>query len=146
MQSMKTFVARDAELERTWYLVDADGQVLGRLAARVATLLRGKHKPTFSPHQDGGDFVVVINAAKVRLTGRKLQQKRLYRHSGYPGGLKEIPYEVLLQKAPERIIVEAVKGMLPKNRIASRLLRHLKVYRGPDHPHAAQRPVPLSRG
>lgn len=141
---MKTYVARDAEITRRWHLLDADGQVLGRLAARIATLLRGKHKPTFSPHQDGGDFVVVVNAARVCLTGRKLQQKRLYRHSGYPGGLKEIPYEVLLRKAPERVIVEAVKGMLPKTRLASRLLKHLKVYRGPQHPHQAQKPAPLA--
>jgi large subunit ribosomal protein L13 len=140
---MKTYVPTLAEIDRRWHLIDAEGQVLGRLAVRVAILLRGKHKPTFTPHEDTGDFVVVVNAAGVRLTGRKLQQKRLVRHSGYPGGLKEIPYEVLMKKAPERAVVEAVRGMLPGTRQGRALIKKLKVYRGPQHPHQAQKPAPL---
>ncbi|MDR7485200.1 MAG: 50S ribosomal protein L13 [Armatimonadota bacterium] len=140
---MKTYVPKAAEIERRWHLVDADGKVLGRLAARIAVLLRGKHKPTFTPHADVGDFVVVVNAAGVRLTGRKLQQKKWVRHSGYPGGLKETSYEVLMQKHPERALVEAVRGMLPKTRQGRRLLKNLKVYRGPTHPHQAQQPAPM---
>lgn len=141
---MKTYVPATAEIDRRWHLVDADGKVLGRLASRIATLLRGKHKPEFTPHTDVGDFVVVVNAGGVRLTGRKLQQKRQYRHSGYPGGLKEIPYEVLMKKYPERAIREAVRGMLPKTRQGRALIKKLKVYRGPAHPHEAQKPAPLS--
>ncbi len=126
---------------RRWRLVDADGRVLGRLATQVAVILRGKDKPTYTPHLDGGDFVVVINAAKVRLTGRKLQQKRAYRHSGYPGGLRSVTYEHLMQTHPDRAVEAAVRGMLPKNRLGRALFRKLKVYAGPTHPHTAQRPV-----
>ena len=123
-----------------WRLIDAQGRILGRLATQIATILRGKDKPTFVPYEDRGDFVVVINAAQVRLTGKKLQQKRIYRHSGYPGGLKTMTYERLLQTHPDRAIQEAVRGMLPKNELGRRLLHKLKVYSGPTHPHAAQRP------
>ncbi|MGQ0570844.1 MAG: 50S ribosomal protein L13 [Armatimonadota bacterium] len=140
---MKTYVPAAGEVDRRWHLVDADGKVLGRLAARVATLLRGKHKPTFTPHMDVGDFVVVVNAAAVRLTGRKLQQKSLARHSGYPGGFKEVSYQVLLQKHPERVITEAVRGMLPKTRQGRKLIKKLKVFPGPQHEHQAQKPAPL---
>ncbi len=138
---MKTFVPTSAEIDRRWHLVDADGKVLGRLAVRIATLLRGKHKPTFSPHQDVGDFVVVVNAAGVRLTGRKLQQKVAYRHSGYPGGLRATTYAVIMQKYPERALTEAVRGMLPKTRQGRKLIKKLKVYRGPQHGQQAQKPV-----
>lgn len=141
---MKTVIPTAAEIDRRWHLIDADGRVLGRLATRVATLLRGKHKPTFTPHLDVGDFVVVVNAAGVRLTGRKLQQKRRYRHSGYPGGLKEITYEVLMKTRPERAITEAVRGMLPKTRQGRQLIKKLKVYRGPQHRQQAQKPAPLA--
>jgi large subunit ribosomal protein L13 len=140
---MKTYVPAAGEVRRRWLLVDADGKVLGRLAARVATLLRGKHKPVYTPHMDTGDFVVVVNAAGVRLTGRKLQQKQMIRHSGYPGGLKTTPYEVLMRTQPERVVTEAVRGMLPKTRQGRALLKKLKVYRGAVHPHAAQKPSPV---
>lgn len=126
---------------RRWRLIDADGKILGRLATQIAVALRGKDKPTFSPHRDEGDFVVVVNAAKVRLTGRKLVQKRAYRHSGYPGGFRSVTYEQLMQTHPERAVEAAVRGMLPKNALGRRLLRKLKVYPGPEHPHAAQRPA-----
>ncbi len=126
---------------RRWRLIDAEGRILGRLATQVAVILRGKDKPTFTPHLDGGDFVVVVNAAKVRLTGRKLQQKRAYRHSGYAGGFRSVPYERLMKTRPDRAVEAAVRGMLPKNALGRRLLRKLKVYPGPTHPHAAQRPV-----
>jgi large subunit ribosomal protein L13 len=141
---MKTYVPTAAEIDRRWHLVDADGKVLGRLATRVATLLRGKHKPSFTPNTDVGDFVVVVNAAGVRLTGRKLQQKKMYRHSGYPGGLKATAYEVLIRTHPERIITEAVRGMLPKTRQGRQLIKKLKVYRSAEHRHQAQRPAPLA--
>ncbi len=141
---MKTYVPTAAEIDRRWHLVDADGRILGRLATRVATLLRGKHKASFTPHLDVGDFVVVVNAASVRLTGRKLQQKRAYRHSGYPGGLKETTYEVLLRSHPERAITEAVRGMLPKTRQGRKLLKKLKVFRGATHRHQAQHPAAVT--
>ena len=141
---MKTFIPTPAEIDRRWYLIDADGRVLGRLASRVATLLRGKHKAIFTPHEDTGDFVVIVNAAGVRLTGRKLQQKKAYRHSGYPGGLKETSYETLMRTHPERAITEAVRGMLPKTRQGRQLIKKLKVYRGPTHRHQAQQPAPLT--
>ncbi|MGH2375784.1 MAG: 50S ribosomal protein L13 [bacterium] len=141
---MKTYVPKANEIERRWHLVDADGKVLGRLAARVATVLRGKHKAQFTPHIDAGDFVVVVNAASVRLTGRKLQQKRHYRHSGYPGGFRETTYEVLMRTHPERVITEAVRGMLPKTRQGRKLLKKLKVYRGAAHRHEAQKPAALA--
>jgi large subunit ribosomal protein L13 len=137
---MKTFTARPAEIEREWLLIDAEGQVLGRLASTVAMLLRGKHKPIYTPHVDTGDHVVIINAAKVRLTGRKLQNKVKYRHSGYPGGLKATKIEKLMQTRPESVIRDAVRGMLPKNPLGRRMLGKLKVYPGSDHPHQAQKP------
>ncbi len=139
-----TWHPRAAEIQRDWLVVDARGEVLGRLATQIAHLLRGKHKPTWSPHTDGGDFVIVVNAADVRLTGRKATQKVYYRHTGYPGGLKETPYRVMLAKHPERIIKFAVKGMLPKNRLGRRLLKKLHVYGGPNHPHVAQQPRPVT--
>ncbi len=128
---------------RRWYLVDAEGQILGRLASEVAKLLRGKGNPVFSPHLDCGHFVVVVNASKVRLTGRKLQKKVYYRHSGYPGGIRQIPAARLLASHPERVLYQAVKGMLPKNRLGRHLATKLKIYPGPDHPHQAQQPVPI---
>jgi large subunit ribosomal protein L13 len=138
---MPTVMPRESEIERKWYVVDAEGQVLGRLASRVATVLRGKHKPTFAPHLDVGDHVVVVNAEKVHLTGRKLKDK-LYRwHSGYIGGLREVPAEQMLRSHPERVIEWAVQGMLPKTRLGRAMAKKLKVYRGAAHPHAAQQPV-----
>ena len=136
----------DALAARRWFLADADGKVLGRLATRVASVLRGKHNPRFSPHLDAGDFVVVVNAAKVRLTGNKLQDKIYVRHSGYPGGIRRARAEEVLSKHPTRLVREAVTGMLPKNRLGRRLATKLKVYAGPEHPHAAQKPVPLPDG
>ena len=145
---MKTTVARKeqvqaGDIERKWYVVDADQRVLGRLATRIALQLRGKNKPIFTPHVDVGDFVVVVNAEKVKLTGRKLEQKTYYRHSGYVGGLKETTAEEMLQIKPEEVIRHAVRGMLPKTRLGKQQLRKLKVYAGPDHPHEAQLPEPL---
>lgn len=140
---MKTFSAKPGEFVRTWFVVDAEGQVLGRLASRVAAVLRGKHKPVFTRHTDTGDFVVVINAEKVKLTGRKLDDKMYRRHSEYPGGLTEMPYRRLLATHPERAIERAVKGMLPHTSLGRRQLRKLKVYGGPDHPHGSQKPQPL---
>ncbi|HEX2037737.1 MAG TPA: 50S ribosomal protein L13 [Chloroflexota bacterium] len=137
---MKTYSPKASELERNWWVIDAEGQVLGRLASAVASRLRGKDKPTFAPHMDGGDFVVVVNASKVRVTGRKLEQKLYYRHSGYPGGLRATPLGEMLAKRPERAIELAVRGMLPKNALGHQLLGKLKVYAGPHHPHAAQKP------
>ncbi len=125
-------------------MVDADGQTLGRLASRIALILRGKHRPQFAPHFDPGDHVVVVNASRLRLTGRKLQQKTYQRYSGYPGGLKAVRLSRLMDTHPERVVEMAVRGMLPKNRLGRQLLRHLRVYRGPDHPHVAQNPQPIS--
>jgi large subunit ribosomal protein L13 len=139
---MKTYSQKASEVQRDWYLVDAADQTLGRLATQIAVLLRGKHKPTFSPNLDGGDFVVVVNAEKVRLTGRKPDQKMYYRHSGYPGGFKAIPYRRMMARHPDRILRFAVKGMLPKTRLGRRQLLKLKIYPGPAHPHAAQQPKP----
>jgi len=139
---MKTFSLKASEIQRSWLLVDAENQVLGRLATQVATLLRGKHKPTFTPSMDNGDFVVVVNAEKIRLTGRKADQKIYYRHSNYPGGLKRTPFKIMLQKHPDRIIRLAVKGMLPRNRLSRHVLLKLKIYAGPNHPHTAQQPTP----
>jgi len=141
---MKTYTARTGEVPRQWYVVDAQGKVLGRLASRIAMVLRGKTKPTFTPHIDTGDFVVVVNAEQVQLTGRKLDNKFYYRHSGYPGGLKEISARHLLQKKPEEVLRHAVRGMLPKNSLGRHLLTKLKVYAGGEHPHQAQQPVPLT--
>src|SRR4051795_4631435 len=137
---MKTYVATPADRQRDWVVIDADGKTLGRLATQVADLLRGKRKPTYTPHVDVGDFVVVVNAEKIRVTGDKLAAKRYYRHSGYPGGLKSRTLEEMLERRPEEVIRRAVKGMLPRNRLARRQITKLKVYAGPDHPHAAQKP------
>lgn len=137
---MKTFHARREEIEKQWYLIDANGKVLGRLASQIARILRGKDKAIFSPHLDTGDFVIVVNAEKMRLTGNKLKGKLYYHHSGYPGGLKAITAEKLMAKRPEELIRRAVKGMLPKNRLGRKVFKKLKVYAGPDHPHEAQQP------
>jgi len=137
---MKTYSQKASEIQRDWYVVDAADQTLGRMATQIATLLRGKHKPTYSPNLDGGDFVVVVNAEKVFLTGRKADQKMYYRHSGYPGGFKAIPYRRMLANHPDRILRFAVKGMLPKTRLGRQQLLKLKIYSGPKHPHAAQQP------
>ena len=140
---MKTYSAKAPEIERQWYLVDAEGQTLGRLATRIADTLRGKRKPIYTPHVDTGDFVVVVNAEKVVVTGDKLQQKRYYRHSGDPGGLRSRTLAEQLERRPTEVIRTAVKGMLPRNRLARRQITKLKVYAGPDHPHEAQNPQPL---
>jgi large subunit ribosomal protein L13 len=140
---MKTYSAKPREIEQSWYLVDAEGETLGRLATEIADVLRGKRKPAYTPHVDTGDFVVVVNAEKVRVTGNKLEQKIYYRHSGYPGGLRQRTLAEQLQRRPEEVIRKAVKGMLPKNRLAAAQLRKLKVYAGPEHPHEAQNPAPL---
>lgn len=140
---MKTYSAKAQEIEQKWYVVDAQGKTLGRLASQVASILRGKHKAIFTPHVDCGDFVIIINADKVWTTGRKLDQKMYYRHSGYPGGLKEITLRDQLQKFPERVIEAAVRGMLPKNKLGRQMYKKLKVYAGPSHPHEAQKPEPL---
>ena len=140
---MPTSMPKESEIQRKWYVVDAQGQVLGRLATRVATVLRGKHKPTFSPHLDVGDHVVVINAEKVQLTGRKLKDKQYRWHTGYIGGLKEVSAETMLRTHPDRVIEWAVEGMLPKNRLGRAMAKKLKVYRGAEHPHDAQQPQPL---
>lgn len=139
---MRTFSPKAGDIERQWHVIDASDVVLGRLASQAAILLRGKHKPIFAPHVDTGDFVIVINADKVVLTGNKLADKRAYRHSGYPGGLRSIAYRDLMEAHPERAVQKAVRGMLPKNSLGRQMLRKLKVYPGPDHPHQAQRPVP----
>jgi large subunit ribosomal protein L13 len=140
---MKTHTTKPSEITRDWWLVDADGVVLGRLASEVAKRLRGKHKPTYSPHLDTGDHVVVVNASKVVLTGQKVTQKKMYRHSGYPGGLGEVPYSKLMVEKPELAIEKAVKGMLPSNKLGRAMLKKLKVYAGPDHRHSAQDPKVL---
>ena len=141
---MKTYMLKKAEVENDWHVVDADGLVLGRLASKVAQVIRGKHKPTFTPHMDGGDFVVVVNAEKVRLTGRKMEQKQYFRHTGYIGNEKFTPVAKMLETHPERVIEKAVFGMLPKGTLGRQVLRKkLKVYAGPRHPHEAQRPTPL---
>ncbi|MGV8976962.1 MAG: 50S ribosomal protein L13 [Cellulomonas sp.] len=140
---MRTYTPKPGDVERTWHIIDANDVVLGRLATHVATLLRGKHKATFAPHVDGGDFVIVINAEKIALTGNKRENKLAYRHSGYPGGLRATTYAELLEKHPERAIEKAVRGMLPKSSLARAQLSKLKVYVGPEHPHAAQQPKPF---
>ena len=141
----KTYSAKRDELDPHWYVLDADDQILGRLATEVATILRGKHKPTYTPHLLSGDFVIVINAAKVAVTRNRLDQKVYYRHSQYPGGLKQETLRQAMQKHPQRVIELAVKGMLPKNRLADQMLHRLKVYAGPEHPHEAQQPIPWVR-
>ncbi len=140
---MRTYSPKPAEITRQWHVIDATDVVLGRLATQTAQLLRGKHKPIFAPHVDTGDFVIIVNAGKIALTGNKRAQKIAYRHSGYPGGLKQIGYEELLAKRPDRAVELAVKGMLPHNRLGRQLITKLKVYAGPEHPHAAQQPVPF---
>jgi large subunit ribosomal protein L13 len=141
---VRTFSPKAGDIQRQWHVIDASDVVLGRLASHVATLLRGKHKRIFAPHIDTGDFVIVVNAEKVALSGNKLQDKRAYRHSGYPGGMHSVAYSDLLAKHPERVVEKAVKGMLPKNTLGRAMLRKLKVYAGPDHPHQAQRPAPFT--
>jgi large subunit ribosomal protein L13 len=140
---MKTYNAKPGEVAREWYLVDADGLTLGRLATRIADTLRGKRKPEYTPHVDTGDFVVVVNAERIAVTGNKLDQKRYYRHSGYPGGLRSRTLREQLERRPTEVLRTAVKGMLPKNRLARQQLTKLKIYAGPEHPHAAQNPRPL---
>jgi len=140
---VRTYTPKPGDVQRDWYVIDATDVVLGRLATQVATLLRGKHKPTFAPHVDGGDFVIVLNADKVALSGNKRETKMAYRHSGYPGGLRATPYGELLEKNPERAIEKAVRGMLPKTTLGRQQLSKLKVYRGAEHPHAAQQPQPF---
>ena len=140
---MRTFTQKQEEIERNWYIVDAEGETLGRLASRIAPILKGKHKPVYTPHLDCGDFVIIVNAEKVRVTGRKMDQKLYHRHSGYPGGLRSISLKDQLAKHPERVLQAAIRGMLPKNRLGRRMLKKLKVYAGDSHPHQAQQPRPL---
>jgi large subunit ribosomal protein L13 len=141
---MKTFSAKLSDIERNWYIVDAKGKVLGRLASEISMVLRGKNKPIFTPHMDTGDFVIVVNAEKVKLTGKKLKDKKYYSHTGYPGGLKETTAGKLLNEKPERVLISAVRGMLPKNRLGRKLIKKLKIYAGPEHPHTAQNPKVLN--
>jgi len=136
---MKTYILPQEKIKRKWYLIDANGQILGRLAAKIADIIRGKNKPHWSPHQDLGDYVVVINAAKVKITGKKLNDKIYYRHSGYPGGIKKETLKELLEKDPTRVIHRAVWGMIPHNRLGRQIIKKLKVYPGSDHPHQAQK-------
>jgi large subunit ribosomal protein L13 len=143
LMTVRTFSPKAADIQRQWHVIDASDVVLGRLASQVAVLLRGKHKPIFAPHVDTGDFVIIVNAAKVALSGNKLRDKMAYRHSGYPGGLRAMSYAELMARSPERAVEKAVRGMLPKNTLGRQMLRKLKVYAGPEHPHQAQRPVPF---
>jgi large subunit ribosomal protein L13 len=140
---MKTYQAKKEELDRKWYLVNAEGRVLGRLSTELAKMLKGKNKPSYTPHLDTGDFVIVVNAGKVALTGKKMKDKIYYRHTGYPGGIREMNAGELMAKKPAEMIRMAVKGMLPKNSLGRQMLRKLKIYAGPTHPHEAQKPVPL---
>ncbi|WP_026486936.1 50S ribosomal protein L13 [Caldanaerobius polysaccharolyticus] len=140
---MKTYLAKPGEIEKKWYVVDAKDKVLGRLASRIAIILMGKHKPVYTPNVDTGDYVIVVNADKIVLTGNKLKDKVYARHTGYPGGFKTTSYEVLMKKNPEKALYLAVKRMLPKNRLANKMIKKLKIYRGPEHTHQAQRPEPL---
>jgi large subunit ribosomal protein L13 len=140
---VRTFTPKAGDVERRWHVIDASDVVLGRLASQTAVLLRGKHKPIFAPHVDTGDFVIIINAGKVALTGNKREQKLAYRHSGYPGGLRSVSYTELLDKNPQRAVEKAIRGMLPKNSLGRQMLSKLKVYAGPEHPHAAQKPEPF---
>lgn len=140
---MKTYFLKTKDIEKKWYVVDAEGKTLGRLTSRIASILRGKYKPTYTPYLDMGDNVIVINAEKIRVTGRKLEQKKYYRHTGYPGGLKVTSLSDMIRTKPEKVISMAVKGMLPHNRLGRMINRHLKVYRGPNHPHQAQQPEVL---
>jgi large subunit ribosomal protein L13 len=140
---MRTYSPKAGDITREWYVIDAEGETLGRLATRIATVLRGKHKPTFTPHMDMGDHVIVVNADKVVLTGAKGEQKLYNSHSGYPGGLRSVPFATMLDRRPTQVVEKAVTGMLPKNRLGRQMAKKLKVYAGPDHPHAAQQPQPL---
>ncbi|MBN1946546.1 MAG: 50S ribosomal protein L13 [Bradymonadales bacterium] len=140
---MKTISAKPGSVERMWYVVDLAGQTVGRAATQIATILRGKHKPMFTPHVDTGDFIIAINADKVRWTGRKIEEKRYYHHTGYPGGLKEFSIPRMMEEKPGEVIRTAVRRMLPKNSLGRKLLKKFKVYAGPDHPHQAQKPQPL---
>lgn len=140
---MKTYITKPADVERNWYVVDAEGETLGRLASKIATVLRGKHKPIYSPSVDCGDYVIVLNAEKIAVTGQRMEQKIYYRHSGYPGGVYSVSLREQLQKHPSRVLEAAVKGMLPKNALGRKMFKKLKVYRGSEHPHQAQQPVPL---
>lgn len=140
---MKSYMAKAEDVQRKWYVIDAEGKVLGRMASEVASILRGKHKPIYTPHVDTGDFVIIINAEKVVLTGNKIDQKMYRRHSQHPGGLKQIPYRRLMEDKPERAVYEAVRGMLPHNPLGRKMLKKLKVYRGPEHKHEAQQPEVL---
>jgi len=140
---LKTYSAKPGEVARDWYVVDAEGKTLGRLATQIADTLRGKNKPAYTPHVDTGDFVIVVNAEKIRVTGKKLDQKIYYHHSGYPGGLRERTLREQLDRRPEEVLRKAVRGMLPKNKLANAQITKLKIYAGPDHPHAAQSPVPM---
>lgn len=140
---MSTYMAKPEQVERNWYVVDVAGEVLGRITPKISRILIGKNKPTYTPHVDTGDFVIVVNAEKIQLTGNKWQQKKYYSHSQYPGGLKEIPYEKLREKNPELIIKHAVQGMLPKNKLGEKMFKRLKVYAGEEHPHQAQQPEKL---
>lgn len=140
---MKTYIPQLDQIEKKWYIVDAEGKTLGRLASTIATILRGKHKPYFTPHLDTGDFVIVINAEKIRVTGKKAAQKVYSRHTGYPGGLRQVGFETMRQTHPERILERAVWGMLPHNRLGRKIFKKLHVYAGSEHPHAAQKPEPF---
>lgn len=140
---MKTYMPKPDNIERKWYVVDAKGKTLGRLASQVAGILKGKHKPIYSPHIDTGDFVIVLNAAEVHLTGKKREQKVYRHHSGYPGGLKEIPFERMIKENPQKVIYNAVWGMIPHNRLGRKMIKKLKIYRGPEHKHSAQKPEEL---
>ena len=140
---MSTFMAKAHELQRKWYIIDADGKPLGRIAAQAAAILRGKHKPEFAHHMDNGDFIVVINCEKIRVTGTKMADKQYYRHTGYVGGIKATNLETLLATKPHLVLMHAVKGMLPKNRLGRAMLKKLRIYAGPEHPHVAQSPKPL---
>jgi large subunit ribosomal protein L13 len=141
---VKTISAREEDVQHDWYVVDAQGQTLGRLATQTAAILRGKHKPIYTPHVDCGDYVIIINAEKIHVTGQKMRQKKYYRHSGYPGGLTEISLRDQLQRFPNRVLEAAIRGMLPKNRLGRRMFKKLKVYPGPNHPHQAQQPKPMA--
>jgi large subunit ribosomal protein L13 len=145
MTAKTTQSAKPLEIERDWYVIDAQGQTLGRLATKVATILRGKNKPIFTPHVDCGDYVIIVNAAKVHVTGRKMMQKKYYRHSGYPGGFSEVTLRDQLQTFPNRVLEAAVRGMLPKNRLGRQMFKKLKVYAGPEHPHQAQQPKAIEQ-
>ncbi|GAB6175966.1 50S ribosomal protein L13 [Desulfobaculum senezii] len=140
---MKTYSPKPEEVTNDWFVVDAEDKILGRLATEIATRLRGKHKPEFAPHVDCGDFIVVVNAEKIKVTGHKLDQKMYYRHTGYPGGIREANLRTMLETKPEDVIIKAVRGMLPKNRLGRQILKKLKVYTGSEHPHASQQPKPL---